>query len=483
MNRLAVIVLPLTLIGLSCDLKEPADSPAPKTVKVARGLCKVEVSLRGVLAAAEMNEIRFSPKAWAGPFTIRKVAEHGSTVKKGDVLVDLDPEKLDQALRDLETEQRLTALSITQAEAELPVLEKLVPLDLAEADRLEKQAIEDQARFLKIDRAHAEEMTRERVKSANHWLEYAKEELKQLQKMYRDKELTEETEEIILKRQRHQVEQAEFSLKSAKLAQAEMLTVTLPRKEISVRESARKLTLGNDKARATLPLGLSQKKLALDKLRLDLDKGRDKHSRLQQDRAQMVIVAPADGIVFYGRAVHGQFPPNPPAAQKLSPGGALMPEEVFMTVVAPRPTLVYATVEEKDLYRLKAGQTARVTPAGYPDTKLTAKLRTLDPVRQPSGTFLALVALDSPAGAELRPAMNCTVKVPVYEKANALLVPTSAVQYEEVDEDQAYVYLAEPKGKHVKRAIKVGKTMGSKIEVLEGLKEGDAILAARPEEK
>ena len=80
------------------------------------------------------------------------MAEHGSTVKKGDVLVELDTEKLDQALRDLETEQRLSELSIQQADAELPVLEKLMPLELAEAERLKKQAAEDQERFLKIDK-------------------------------------------------------------------------------------------------------------------------------------------------------------------------------------------------------------------------------------------------------------------------------------------------------------------------------------------
>jgi multidrug efflux pump subunit AcrA (membrane-fusion protein) len=143
MNRLAIVVLPLAVLTLGCDKESPAkgDKTAPKTVKVARGVCKVEVSLRGVLGAADMTEVRFTPKAWTGPFTIRKIAEHGSTVKKGDVLVELDTEKLDQALRDLETEQRLTELSLRQAEAELPVLEKFVPIDLAEAERQKKQAV------------------------------------------------------------------------------------------------------------------------------------------------------------------------------------------------------------------------------------------------------------------------------------------------------------------------------------------------------
>jgi HlyD family secretion protein len=487
MKRLAIVVLPLTVLLLGCDKETAtkADKTTPKTVKVVRGPCKVEVSLRGVLGTADMAEVRFSPKAWTGPFTIRKVAEHGIAVKKGDVLVELDTEKLDQALNDVTTEQRLTELSLRQAEAELPVMEKLVPIDLAEAERLKKQAAEDQERFLKIDRPHTEESAREQVKSSTHYVEYAKEELKQLQKMYRDKDLTEETEEIILKRQRHQVEQAEFFLKSAKLSAAQVMEVTLPRREITFREAVHKLTLAHDKAQAMLPLSLSQKRTALEKLRQELDKSRERYVKLKHDRTLMTLVAPADGVVFFGRATYGQFQaiPNNPILAKLAVGGSLSPEEVFITVVPPRPTLVYATVEEKDLHQLKAGQSGRVTPVGYPDLKLAGKITEVNPVRLPTGSYLAMVALDGAADAALRPAMNCTVKVPVYEKRDALLLPTAAVQSEEADEEQTYVNLVEEGGKTVKRPVKVGKMVGGKTEILEGLKVDDEVLAAKPEEK
>ncbi len=487
MNRLAIVMLPLALLTLGCDKDSltKADKATPKTVKVTRGLCKVEVSMRGVLAAADMTEVRFSPRAWTGPFTIRKVAEHGSTVKKGDVLVELDPEKLDQALRDLETEQRLTELSLQQTEAELPVMEKLVPIDLAEAERLKKQAVEDQDRFLKIDRPHAEESARQQLKSSTHYVEYAKEELKQLEKMYRDKDLTEETEEIILKRQRHQVEQAEFYLKSAKLSAAQTMEVTLPRRETTVREAVRKLTLTHDKLQSTLPLSLSQKRIGLEKLKQELDKSRERHAKLKHDRTLLTQVSPADGIVFFGRANYGQFQGNPnnPIIGRLAVGGNLNAEEIFMTIVAPQPTLVYATVEEKDLHWLKAGQNGRTTPTGYPELKLACQITEVNPVRLPTGNFLALVTLSGATEAGLRPAMNCTVKVPVYEKRDALLLPTTAIQREEADEEQTYVNLVEEGGKTVKRPVKIGKTMGSKTEILEGLKVDDEVLAAKPEEK
>jgi multidrug efflux pump subunit AcrA (membrane-fusion protein) len=165
MYRLTILLLPLALLIVSCENKEPADKntdksadktpdkPAAKakSVKVAKGLCKVEVSLQGVLAAAEPTDVRFTPKTWAGPFTVRKVVPHGTNVEKGDVLVEFETTKLDRAIRDLESEQRLSELAMLQAEAELPVLGKLMPVELAEAERLKKQAIENQERFLAVE--------------------------------------------------------------------------------------------------------------------------------------------------------------------------------------------------------------------------------------------------------------------------------------------------------------------------------------------
>ncbi len=61
--------------------------------------------------------------------------------------------------------------------------------------------------------------------------------------MYRSKDLTEETEEIILRRQRFQVESGEFSLKDAQLHRHQTVKVDLPRQEQHVRENAVKVAI------------------------------------------------------------------------------------------------------------------------------------------------------------------------------------------------------------------------------------------------
>ena len=86
------------------------------------------------------------------------------------------------------------------------------------------------------------------------------------------------------------------------------LEVTLPRREVSVREAVRKLSLASDKAQGTLPLNVSQKKLALEKLVQELAKARERHGKLKYDRGLMTITAPADNQTYnLGQAVSTTF--------------------------------------------------------------------------------------------------------------------------------------------------------------------------------
>ena len=295
------------------------------------------MTLQGVFEAAKLTEVSIKPKAWTGALVVETAIELGTPVKQGDILVEFDREKIDKAIQDAEVELAIGELALKHADEELPVLEKLLPIDLAAAERARTQADEDLKRFLEIDRPNSEKMAQFIVKSAAEYLEYSKEELRQLEKMYRSKDLTEETEEIILRRTRFQVESGEVRLKEAELRRDATLKVDLPRQEIKVREAATREGLDYQKALATLPLNLSQKRLGLAKLKHDHTRAVEKLADLRRDREAMTVHAPADGIVYYGRNDHGTWPGAAAMTSKLRKGGVIMADEVFITVVASPP--------------------------------------------------------------------------------------------------------------------------------------------------
>ena len=208
------------------DAKPDAKPEAAKrkTHKVEPKRLKVEVPLDGVFVASKMTEVPLRPEAWTS-FEIEEVVEHGEKVREGETLFKFDDEKLDEAIADLELEQRLNELAIRSTEEEMPRMEKTLKMDFDLAERSNREAKEDFERYNEIDRPQTIKSAEFMVKYYDFMLDYEKDELEQLEKMYEADDLTEETEEIVLKRQRNSVEFAEFSLENAKLSRDETLKV------------------------------------------------------------------------------------------------------------------------------------------------------------------------------------------------------------------------------------------------------------------
>src|SRR4029078_1444348 len=156
-------------------------------------------------------------------FEMEYCIEQGGKVHKGQRLIKFDDEKINEAIADMELDQRISELAITKSEEELPRVEKTLKLDFADADRAADNAKTDLKHYNDVDRPMAIKTAEFMVKYYNFMLDYEKDELNELEKMYKADDLTEETEEIVLKRQRNSVEFAEFSLENAKLDTDEMI--------------------------------------------------------------------------------------------------------------------------------------------------------------------------------------------------------------------------------------------------------------------
>jgi multidrug efflux pump subunit AcrA (membrane-fusion protein) len=489
-NLLVVIGLTLPVLNLAADppSKKPTKPDAkPATQKVEKGVFKVELNLKGYFDSPEAVELSLRPEAWTpeihASLVVMKALDAGTRVKKGDPVLWFDLEKIDQMIRDLENERSISELALRLSEEEIPVAERTTPVDLAAAERTKRLADEDLKKFLEVDRPLAEKSAEFSVKNARHGLEYAQEELKQLEKMYRAGDVREETEEIVLRRQRNAVENAQFNLKTSEIRRDQVLKVELPRQEQSLRENAVKQSIGLDKARGELPLQLNQKRVGLEKAKYEHTKLEDKIRKLKRDRAIMTVRAPMAGIVYYGKGTRGQW--NIAAIEsRLARGGVFTPDEVFMTIVADRPLFVRATVEEKDVHDVQPGLAAKIVPASDPERRLAGKVEKLLTVPSSPGNFDARLSVDLGAdNTAILPGMACTAKVRPYLNENALTVPAKAVFAEEADEDSHYVYVLTSAGKPEKRTVKTGRTASDKTEITSSLKEGEEVLLEKPKNK
>ena len=459
----------------SVDAQESEKSKAAvHTVKESP--LKIEVELDGTAVAENMTEVAVEPKTWTD-WSVEEAVSHGVRVRKGDVLIRFDTRKIDEAIADLEVELELLNLTIDQAERDLPLYEKTLAMDTADAERAHRFAVEDTEHYMDVEKALARKSTEFSLKSSQQRYENTLEELIQLEKMYEGDDLIEETEEIILKRQRHAVASAKLSLERAQIAHDRAMSVNLARQEESAQRKLVRSELSTEKATQNVELALKQKQLEHTKQEIKRDRQEEKMAKLQQDRESMILHAPAAGTVYYGQCVDGKWSKIDSVRAKLRPHGKVQANEIIMTIVGEGPTFVQTRVAESNRPNLLPGMNATVKFVALGEGRVEGRVESISPTLVSEGKFaMELTLTDNGRIEGLTPGMSCKIKLVPYANRNAILVPQSAVLVDAWDDQIQSVFLVDDEGKEEKHSIETGHKKGDRIEILDGLEPGDRIL-------
>jgi RND family efflux transporter MFP subunit len=260
------------------------------------------------------------------------------------------------------------------------------------------------------------------------------------------------------------------------------LETDLDRQSQQLVEAAKRADTSLSKTKATLPVEFEKKQIEQQKQLIEHKRSEEKLKELIEDRQIMNIKAPADGYVYYGRCTRGKWSGVDTVANQLRPGGKLTANNVFMTVVAPRPLRIRVEVPEKELHRLARGMKGKAIATGYPNLELPATVQHVAPFPITSGTFDGhmQVALGDNA-RPIVPGMTCKLTLVAYEKKEAMAVPAAAVFEDEASGERNIVFVKKDDDQHEKRKVSVGQKTEQQWEILEGLRAGEEILLKKPE--
>ena len=473
LHRIAIVAYFLSsALVFGAEAEKKPEAPATHTVK--KGTLKGKGQVDAVVEPRQMEAVKLTPKSWSD-FTVQQVVAHGARVKKGDVLIQFETEKLKEQLEDLEADRPASRIAFELATAELENLEQSTPAKLDAAKRAFRNADEDYTYYESIGRAQREKSAKFSLKGAENRLENANEELKQLMKMYEADDVTEETEEIILKRQKFAVEAAQFSLQSIKLSTTRDLDIFIPREHENLKNTRRDQELALALAEHNLPRNLNKKKLDYDKLKRDQKKAEKKLADLKSDMDLLTIESPMEGLVFYGANENGKWTTGGTVSKKLIPGGKLSANEIIMTIVNPEELILKATIAEADLGNFEEGMKGTASPISASKKKIPVELKELGELPSPGGGFEAQISFKKDKSVRLIPGMTCKVSFTEGNGGEQVLAPKDAVFGEG---DARYVYLA--KGAK-KRNVKVGDSDDKMLAITDGLSTGDQILLKKPE--
>lgn len=441
----------------------------------------IERSFPATLLPTEPTLISVDPEAW-GDFTIEMILPHGAKVKKGDVLVKFDRESLDRKLEDTRRAVETTTLNLASKEHAFSKLKEETDLKLADAERAQRVAAEELDYFTKTGRKAREDRARNSLEVAKSRLDGEREELKQLRMMYEADDLTEQTEEIILKRQEFSVKSAELSYRLSELSTKRTLEVEIPRVAETLDATAKSTTIEMVKAEKNLPRSLATAELELAATRTAAAREKENLADLEKDAALMEIKAEADGIFYYGSLDDGRWKLGD-LAKALVVKGKVPSVRPFATLIPADANLeLFSQVDAAMARSLKKPLKGSMTAEGREDIALTVTIQDIDSVPAGDGKFQVNLLpewpedddLEWPADLDLAPGMTFTCQFIVHQQEDAITLPVKALHAATNGRWTVEVKLAD--GKTEPRAVQRGRVSGDRVEILTGLESGQVVI-------
>ncbi len=430
-----------------------ADGP-PSFAAVEPTVLTEQLAVDGLVEAGRTADLY---SAVIGLTTILRIVPEGTQVKKGDFLCELDSAQLKDQL----VNQTITVEAARASHSNAKTEREIAEIALAEYEKgilpAERSALEK-----------GMERLQRKLKSDQAWLDR----VTAIQKKFPDvaKEVTSESRpsevnallamEARIEEARLKVENDEIEIEQIKLKKERLEKYTAPKtiKELGIElERKRSVELAKQAA---------------------WELARSIERKLQRQIAACHMVAPIEGTVIYA---------NDPRSRRVNieVGAIVRERQKILSVfdIQKTPPQIEVKIREVEVDRVLPGQPVQVAvkfPAGnhwvmgrivevapLPDPFMSAE--------QHEKVYTTRVKLDQPLPSA-RPGMRAEALIELW-KEKTLAVPTPAVVGMEGSVPRYRVAVKKPDGGLEWRLVTVGKAGDKVVEIKEGLKRGESVLA------
>ena len=426
--RLAALlfVLPSLLVVSACSsTKEKKKSPEPaKTAATApapaaggKAGASAPNERNGVFAPASPAPVSLWFEAYSGEMLVLEALPQGSAVNEGDVVARLETRTIDDQVHQAELEARSAAVR------HAGVVEKNKIDDDAAAAALEqaKASLERAKRTLEGWTGKEVPFNRRGddlgKRNEDAGIDDQKDELAQLEKMYKADELVDDTEEIVMKRSKRRLAITEDARSLSVDRRGYRMEYDEAMQTEIKKEAVRMQELSLDRLLRTQAVDKRAREDALARSKDALDQQNLKLERLRRDREKFAIKSPRAGILLHGKEKDYRPGKSPARYER----GSTLParSDVFL-VADPEALAVAFDVPESMLGEAREGAAVEVKSVAatggkslgtvhfeaYPSTKVgdengfeaTAKLSSAIP-----GVLFGMRAKVVLAGAPMEP--------------------------------------------------------------------------------
>ncbi|MHC4100939.1 MAG: HlyD family secretion protein, partial [Planctomycetota bacterium] len=175
-------------VGLGLSIvaaQEGETSDQPEAIETSTADVRETIDLKGILVPADASEISLWLERYRGELLVLEVAAHGSFVNEGDVLIRFDTTPIDEQIRQAEFDFDHARQKLDHTERENRIQEEAAQAGLGRAEKDAEWAARKLNAYLEKEKAFKLEEIRLRNQSWQHNLEDQRDELEQLEQMYR----------------------------------------------------------------------------------------------------------------------------------------------------------------------------------------------------------------------------------------------------------------------------------------------------------
>ncbi len=203
---------------------------------------------------------------------------------------------------------------------------------------------------------------------------------------------------------------------------------------------------------------------ALDAARRDVLRFESDRAGLGRQRTQYRLLSPIDGLV---------------TAREAEPGSTVVAGQAVLRLINPDSLWIKARIDQARAAGILIGQPAKIVLRSQPQTSFPGKVARID-LNSDSVTEERLVEITfdtRPPGLSVGELVEVTIQLPVVR--DVLALPTAAIRR---IGQQTGVWRID-NGKTLFAPVKTGiQTLEGRTQVLEGLKQGDAVIHHAPQE-
>lgn len=158
--------------------------------------------------------------------------------------------------------------------------------------------------------------------------------------------------------------------------------------------------------------------------------------------------------------------------KRVSVGDFVRASTPILQIIKTNPLKLNFTVPEKDLAKIKIGQSVMFTVDAYPGRQFTGKVNVLYPNVEERTRTLQAEAMAPNANQALKPGSFARVFIYTQAARDAVVAPLTALMY---DGPIIRIFVADGNVAR-ERMIKTGNKYGEYVEVIEGLKEKEQVI-------